>query len=305
MKTTTDMTPETVFYEGRKGAPLAVFVHGLGMDHKFWSAPSEASMLDGQYPLLALAPGLDSRAKTSFSDLREMGFGVLTWSQSQPVGPLAGAVVELSALIDKFAAHAKAGVILVGHSRGGLVARLYLESVGSDHVGPSCVKGLLTISAPHHGTSLAGWSSHLSPVASLLGNFMGGGSAHSEFKWMVDFFGSEGHSELAPGSTLFSRLRNIKPAGVRCVSVGATRPDLIHMAGHSPADLHAKWMEMMMPEELRDGMGDGLVSARSAVLPYGDEHRNFSANHLSVVFDPLVRAYAADFSRSFLGRTDG
>lgn len=293
----TDMPPETIFYEGRAGAPLAVFVHGLGMDHRFWSAPSEACMLDGQYPLLSLAPGLDARAKTSFSDLRETGFGVITWSQSQPVGPLAGAVDELAALIDRFAAHAKAGVILIGHSRGGLVARLYLESAAAVSVN---IKGLLTISAPHHGTSLAEWSSHLSPVASLLGNFMGGGSAHSEFKWMVDFFGSEGHSELAPGSPLFSRLRDVKREGVRCVSIGATRPDLIHMAGHSPADLHARWMQFMMPEELQDGMGDGLVSARSAVLPYGDEHRNFSANHLSVAFDPLVRAYVADFSRSFL-----
>jgi pimeloyl-ACP methyl ester carboxylesterase len=291
MTTTTGLPPETIFYAGRADAPLVVFVHGLGMDHRFWSAPSEAYMLGGRYPLLALAPGIDAGARTSFSDLRELGFGVLSWSQKQPVGPLAGAVEELAEIIDGFAGHAKAGVILIGHSRGGLVARLYLES------GPACVKGLLTIAAPHHGTALAGWSSYLAPVAALLGQFINDDTSHPEFKWLVDFFRSEGHQELAPGAPLFARLKNTKREGVRCVSIGATRPDLIRMWGRSPADLHAQWIEYMAPEELRDGLGDGLVSARSAVLPYGDEHLDFDANHLSVVFDPRVRARVADAVR--------
>ena len=49
----------------------------------------------------------------------------------------------------------------------------------------------------------------------------------------------------------------------------------------------------MVPEELREGQGDGLVSAASAVLPHADEHRDFHLNHVAMLFDKEVRAYVA------------
>ena len=47
----------------------------------------------------------------------------------------------------------------------------------------------------------------------------------------------------------------------------------------------------IIPKEMREGCGDGLVSAASSVLPNADEHLNFPVNHASVLFDKRVRDY--------------
>jgi len=42
--------------------------------------------------------------------------------------------------------------ILVGHSRGGLIARKYLEKAYNERI-----KMLITIGTPHHGSNIARW----------------------------------------------------------------------------------------------------------------------------------------------------
>jgi hypothetical protein len=42
---------------------------------------------------------------------------------------------------------------------------------------------------------------------------------------------------------------------------------------------------------MREGMGDGLVSAASSVLPDADEHLNAHVNHGSILFDKGVRRF--------------
>jgi hypothetical protein len=47
--------------------------------------------------------------------------------------------------------------------------------------------------------------------------------------------------------------------------------------------------ERIVPEEMREGYGDGLVSASSSMLPHADKHYNFHVNHAEILFDREVR----------------
>ena len=45
----------------------------------------------------------------------------------------------------------------------------------------------------------------------------------------------------------------------------------------------------LYPEELKQGRGDGLVSAESSKLPWTNEHHVFPFNHAEILFDEGVR----------------
>jgi pimeloyl-ACP methyl ester carboxylesterase len=276
------------FFEGYLDGPLFVFVHGMGMDMSIWSNPSAVKILGGLYPLRAVLHEPRQELNTLFSDFRALGFTVLTWSQSRPLGPLEIAVEELAFLIKEYTACAARNVILIGHSRGGLIARRYCEIIGG------APKGLITIASPHHGTTLAKWSVHFSPLASLVEKLLGseGGELRPAIKRILGFIGSAGIRELLPDSPLYSKLTNNGKKGVPRVSVGGTNPDLIKIGNVSVLELLSKIVpESAIPDEMKAGLGDGLVSAASSLLPYGDRHFNVHCNHVSLLFDREVRDF--------------
>ncbi len=280
------MKSDIRFSKGNKGKPLAVFIHGLGMDADFWAAPARARVLGGRYPLsLLLGSGIG--LETSYKDLIDLGFSVLTWSQSRPVGPAAAAEEELAAILRQYAEYAGEGLFFIGHSRGGLVARKYLEAHRDG------IRAVITLSTPHAGTSLAKWAVFLSPLASKISDFLknlDSKDTETAFQRILRFLGSRGLCELLPGSELYRGLKDEKVSGARYISMGGTDPDLLKsLALPIPRLLAGVVPEKMFPEELTDGLGDGLVSASSSVLPYGDEHRNFRRNHASIAFDREVR----------------
>jgi hypothetical protein len=90
-------------------------------------------------------------------------------------------------------------------------------------------------------------------------------------------------------------LSDTRLKGVGYISAGGTNPDLLRAVSVSlPGILSAVLPEIIIPEEMREGLGDGLVSASSSVLPDGDSHRNFHVNHGSVLCDPGVRKYVLE-----------
>jgi pimeloyl-ACP methyl ester carboxylesterase len=290
------MILEKTFYQGETDKPLLIFIHGMGMNARAWSDPAEARILGGRYPLTVLLRSGDEM-KTSFEDLRRIGFPVLSWTQSRPAGPIRIAVNELKGLMEEYRNHAKSGTVLVGHSRGGLIARKYLEDCAES------VRGLLTLSAPHLGTTIAGWAVSLSPITSALNQIAQGVSkkkVDSTFRRVLSFLCSSGLRELLPGSKFFLNLHDRKHQGMRCISVGGTNPDLLNAISVSLTELLSKMVpDRIIPEEMREGYGDGLVSAVSSVLPYGDEHRNFPVNHAAVLFNKEVRNYVIKSVESF------
>ncbi|MBI5641225.1 MAG: alpha/beta hydrolase [Nitrospirae bacterium] len=291
------MRPETIFIEGDKDRPLAVFIHGIGMNMKVWSNPREAKILGGKYPLSALLYGLNTELDTSFSELRRIGFSVLSWSQSRPVGPIDVAVRELQELMREYKGHADRGILFICHSRGGLIARKYLECADDN------IKGLITLATPHHGTTMARWAVYLSPLTIFLDELLKNFSkrdVESAASRILGFLNSSGLRELLPASAFYGNLKDKKKEGVRYVSVGGTNPDLLRAVSISLPELISRIIpDRIIPEEMRYGSGDGLVSAESSMLPYADEHLNFPDNHASILFDKKVTEYILDLAASF------
>jgi pimeloyl-ACP methyl ester carboxylesterase len=285
------MKLEMIFHQGEDRRPLAVFIHGMGMNMKTWSNPSEAKILGGKYPLRVLLYG-GNELVTSFEDLRGQGFSLLSWTQSRPVGPMYIAVEELEGLIRQHAASTGNGVLFICHSRGGLIARKYLEK----HQGTA--RGLITLATPHHGTSMARWPAYISPLTTLLYQFARGFSKSeidSAFQRILGFLSSSGLRELLPESKFYAELKDAKQEGVRYISIGGTNPDLLRPILPSIPDLLSRVVpERIIPGEMREGFGDGLVTAASSRLPYADEHRDFPVNHASILFDRSVRDYIAE-----------
>ena len=286
------MAPEVVFHEGERSKPLVVFIHGMGMNGRVWSEPSKARILGGKYPLSVLLGQCAGKPESSFADLRGRGYNVLSWSQSRPVGPVEAAVSELKELTEMYGGSAEKGIIFVCHSRGGLVARKYLESPDAP------VRGLITLATPHHGTSMAKWAAYLSPLTSAADRLLlgfGKREVDSALRRIVAFLGSSGLKELLPGSVFFTGLSDSKVTEARYASAGGTSPDLLRALSVSlPAIFSAVIPEVILPEEMREGSGDGLVSAASSVLPHADRHRDFHVNHGSILCDAGVRRYVLE-----------
>jgi pimeloyl-ACP methyl ester carboxylesterase len=282
---------EEIFFKGKKGLPLLVFIHGMGMNASAWADPAKARVLGGAYLLSALFRGSDAELLTSFQDLKALGYNILTWTQSRPAGPIHIAVSELRRLLKEYHMHAGDGIIFICHSRGGLIARKYLQEGGLS------AKALITLATPHRGTTMARWATFFQPFTAAIDTLLRGFSSKevdSAFRRVIAFLGSSGLQELLPGSGFYRDLNDRRSEGSVYISVGGTDPDLLSPVGFPIAEFMSRVVPgRMVPEELREGQGDGLVSAASAVLPHADEHRDFHLNHVAMLFDKEVRTYVA------------
>jgi pimeloyl-ACP methyl ester carboxylesterase len=272
------------YHKGSPEKPLVIFIHGLGMDGAFWADPANARILGGKYPLRILIPGFE--LKNSFDDLRSLGFSVLTWSQKRPAGE---AMIAFGELHEIAGAHSSGPVILIGHSRGGLLTRMFVEHKINN------ILAAITIGSPHHGSNIARWAEHLSPFASTLKRLLDTGSKEkkgSPIQKILAFLGSAGLKEMLPDSDFISALPKAAVKGIPTISIGGTDPSFIKIEGKTILGaLSGMLPNSMLPDELREGMGDGMVSATSSVWPEASEHRNYYAHHASLPFHEDVREY--------------
>lgn len=322
------MDNDTTLIKGDLRKPAVILIHGLGMDKRIWENPEEARILGGRFPintLLCKEPpaeishvrkhGKVSLGKapeklfTAFHDLKELGHTIVAYSQQRPSACIDVAVSELREIISRHEGYFKAGIVLIGHSRGGLVACKYLAS------GDKRIRGLVTLATPHKGSRMAQWAAYLSPLVSyinpLLPEAEKGTLAHTAKK-ISEFLLSRAVKELLPESPLFKTPGKVPLAGVHCLSIGGNDPTLfivyrtyqeeIWEHGESryisrseklfsiPELLEKIVPGKLFPEEMKKGLGDGLVTAESARLPYADEHFDFGVNHAGILFDAGVRA---------------
>jgi len=279
-------------YHGSIDKPAIVFIHGLGMDKNIWVNPSESCILGGMFPLKILLDKKNTaenveKIQTLFDDLRQRDYSVITWSQKTPAGPIDSAVKELHEIIIEAQKMTNAGIILIGHSRGGLIARKYLFKQDKS------IKGLITISTPHKGSSVAKIAKYLSPLVSMINPLVPNGDKGTlsfSIKRILNFLKSRALKELLPDSNFFRSIKDGPLNGVHYASVGGTKPTLFNLYNVSFPDIFEKVIpENLYPEEMRMGKGDGLVSAESSKIPWSHEHYNFAFNHAEILFDNGVR----------------
>ncbi|MBI5188069.1 MAG: alpha/beta fold hydrolase [Nitrospirae bacterium] len=281
------MNLDTVFHKGSVDKPAIIFVHGLGMDKSIWVNPSESRILGGRFPLKILLSKSPNTIQTLFDDLRFRGYPVITWSQERPAGPIDFSVAELKEIVRIATKMTKDGIVLIGHSRGGLIGRKYLLRKDRS------IRSLITISTPHKGSSIAKIANYLSPLISVIDPLFpygDKGTLSFTIRRVIDFLRSKALKELLPESHLFKSLKDGPLNWIYYISVGGTDPTLFSLYNFSiPEVLEKVVPKNLYPEEIKKGKGDGLVSAESSRIPWCNEHHNFGLNHAQILFDKGVR----------------
>lgn len=285
------MKLDVVSHNGSQDKPAIVFIHGLGMNKDIWIDPLNSRILGGQFPLKILLgkmfQGERPFPKTLYDDLRLKDHSVIAWSQKRPAGPIGPVIPELEEIVRIAERMTRSGIILVGHSRGGLIGRKFLSDKRMS------VKGLITISTPHKGSSVAGIAKYVTPLVSMLNPMVPEGDKGTvafSMKRIFDFLKSRALKELLPGSNFFKTLTDGPAAGIYYASVGGTNPTLFTFGHFSFPDAFEKVIpDKFYPEEMKKGKGDGLVSAESSEVPWGEEHHNFDRNHAEILFDECAR----------------
>ncbi len=285
------MALDIVSCAGKAEKPAVVFIHGLGMDKSIWVEPFDSRILGGMLPLTVLIGKTESAAprelRTLFHDLRERDFPVIAWSQRRVSGPIRSVIPELETVCRVAENMSRTGILLVGHSRGGLIARAFISR------NQSAVRGLVTIATPHKGSAVAKVASYLAPVASLITPLLSRAErrtfAHS-LKRIGDFLQSRALQELLPHSRFFETLRDEPLPGVSYVSAGGTDPHLFTFSFFSfPGALERIIPEEVFPDEMKQGKGDGLVSFESSKMPWAEAHFACECNHAQILFDESLR----------------
>ncbi len=181
--------------------------------------------------------------------LVQAGFPVFTYSQVPDLMvPLdKGPVAEFTKFMGTLQEHVLSDpayksrqVVIVGHSRGGLIGRAFLglPEVKADQSGrfPS-VRGLITLSSPHQGSHMAlmddkiiGFLNKIQKAVPTLPNDVGN-QVINTLKAKVDAYVGAHGDEIEPNSPLFRALEAQEPirAGVRCISAGGTSPRLMRI----------------------------------------------------------------------------
>lgn len=234
-------------------------------DHQ--RAPEELDLGEHSKPPLAKLPGIKTAyffsprmaSNTHGADgsddrswwhaLTQAGFPVFTYSQ---VGDLMvpfskGPVAEFREFMETLQrdvlgqpAYRSRQVVILGHSRGGLIGRAFLGEPGvkGDHTGRfPPVSGLITLSSPHQGSHMAlmddkiiDFLTKIQKVVPGLPNDVGNQVINTLKAKIDDYVGAHG-DEIEPQSPLFRALAAQEPIreGVRCISVGGTSPRLLRV----------------------------------------------------------------------------
>ncbi|MDH4099510.1 MAG: hypothetical protein OEV28_02905 [Nitrospirota bacterium] len=344
------MAPEFAIriHEGSGKGPVVVLVHGLAVSEKIWIEPENETLFAGLLPFRRLVADLsrppageDIQTGNAFSGgfafspsrwdgeekpagfwglLVAEGYTTVTWSQREPKGPIATAVEELvqvMKLVDERFPSRK--VALLCHSRGGLVARRFLETHPEER---AKIAAFIGMGVPHRGSRLASFGIVLSPLMALIRGVTeqfgknGGLSVQAE-----DFVArlkkglqSEGFLELIPESSFIKSLRGEKIPGIRYISIAGTTARYIKgyllRPGNEvsarelftlPDSLVEKMPAAMAPDEMVDGKGDGQVSVESTRLPWADEEYLLPVNHAEMVVDKEVQRIVFEVLREMKG----
>lgn len=305
---------DITLHKGKKDKPAVILIHGMGIDKNIWIDPLNTKIFAKSVPVRVFTatepkPCVSLREKkitigefpenikNLWTALKEEGFNLICWSQRRPVDPINIAVEELTEIMRKTKrSFPKTPIALVGHSRGGLIARKFM---GKKRPG---VKALITISTPHTGSSIARLGKYLNPFSRVLKGILPKdtrGTISRVIKDITDLLEGNALKELLPESEFFKNLRDLPQKGVNYVSFGGIEPRLftIYIWKRKnkkmcpkplltiPDSLLKIFPSFMIIDEITPGKGDGLVTAKSSLLPWASRHYNLHANHVSIIWD--------------------
>ncbi|MBI5417125.1 hypothetical protein HZA55_04150 [Candidatus Poribacteria bacterium] len=201
---------------------------------------------------------LELPPKSLWEFFKESGYNVVTWSQKEPNQSIEKALKELSSYVipaTKKIFNTK-DVILIGHGRGGLIARKYTELYQDKR---HDVSGIIMMGTPNYGTNISQFAKELSilfsslcifideeaPLSTIASTVLNGVPEQQEmnlalfdeaiekqallikniktfFNELRTFLTSEALTEMASTSELISKIKDKKESGVYYASICGT-----------------------------------------------------------------------------------
>ena len=313
-------------HRGHPEKPVAVFIHGLAMDKQFWLDPLETRAFAKNVPLRFLAAvkprpvasdrksrittgTIPKKVETIWSHVTAEDFNALCWSQRRPVGPISTAVEDLEEIMAVVKKHFKGlPSAFICHSRGGLIARKYLERKCPE------IKALITIASPHGGSSLSKISRYIEPLTKPVKAIVPKNSVSTVSKIahnLRDLVEGKALKELMPDSDFLQNLKDEPVTGRQYLSFGGMKPGLLRiyrwektldtMKANPVMTIPDSLLKFIppsaVPDEFRPGKGDFMVTAARAVLPWSSEHYNLQANHFTIAWNKKVIEKTMDVLR--------
>lgn len=335
-------------------APVVVLVHGTGGDVNDMADPAvhpgfnvervtEGTIRDrGWHPYpnvgwwsIGVDPPVPVQGWEPFLNAR--GIPTLNYSQDAARGALAESAAELRRLLEvleeqrtgnrhpAFAAVASRRIVLMGQSRGGVLARQVLVDlrVAGAAVLPR-ISTCICLHAPNQGSNLANvaiavdaaaleWRARIDslPVDAATKQAMFG-DVIAVLDLIHDQAGAPAFRDYAVGSPVLAALRAAEPVpGVEYFTFGGTRAVLLNVRGwaftadsalpqwHDPPFHWNTAYETLVPipplaalPELTPGIGDVLVTAASTRLPFS-VHRDNHLNHAESLWDTALKIQVA------------
>ena len=256
---------DEAWLESADGRPLVLCLHGLNGTHETF----------------------DGLRK----NLRSCGYrtAAISYEPHRPIAMLASEVSK------EVAAHLasssqKHGLVIVGHSMGGLIAREWTNNVALEN---EAISGLITIGTPHQGSA---WAT-LPPLMNLFAKGEFGVADVNDV--ILHTPSSPELRDIAPGSAFLEELNAREDrSDVRYTSViGIGSPmDATTMAKIQQAfrqlEGHDGFIRLIRPriepllsgfDELVDGRGDGIVAAESAAMGSTSDLVRVDLSHFELV----------------------
>lgn len=339
-------TSATVWVYERTSAPIAVLLHGNNGTATHMTEPHVSP--GWNYACHGDRPALVDRGKHGYpnsglwssgpdplldvtgweSALQVAGIGTAVYTQCDNAGLLGDPALELEAVIRHIVAqHPDAPLVLLAHSRGGLLARRFLMNVATDKPLLSRVAALITLHAPHQGTSLPRAADLLRPLMAELA--LTTPWLAPLLYWFNDVISADAYTELVVGSPFLNRLRaEEQQAGAPLVptyTFGGTSTLYTHVSAWEftpesalpqfaalwPPQVFFRWMTVRkdlltaLPDslalagtpEVTDGLGDGLVSEERSRLAGAVSHSANPLNHAEALWDAHLQQQVLDILR--------
>lgn len=343
---------EIHYHFGRLDKPVFILVHGHGVSKKSWITPLKMSIGNSTRDPLAFIRFTtkevqDAKAlkktlpqgnfffttvqraehrdelRSFWQILAEKGYSIFTWNQRYPNGSIRYGLEELEAIFRMVSSQPfTRDIIFLCHSRGGLLARTFFQSM------PPLiekVKGLIMLGTPNHGSMLATFAEKFSRfrilphffllarrffpsyfqdkrVVQELMNYIG--------RW-IDFLKSDAVSELKFNSPFIMSLKQgesvEKRLNIPYHHIVGTRSqyDKIYF---SPEDgdfiieipfMYEKIPDLLLPWELVEGKGDGLVAVYRARLGFEKSFEEKNVNHSELLVDREIQKRVLEIVESF------
>jgi len=263
--------------------------------------------------------------------LKSLGHTVINYSQDGPQSPVEAPLAQFERRIVPFLRNdvlsgqlAGKRVVVICHSRGGILARAYLHrnpGAGSEWIGR-----VITLCSPHQGTKAPGAKQRLADAAAVIGagTVLGANAPVADVVLKVaGVLGeSAGAEQLLPGDPLFAELAapaEVPDVQLRTIGGTSVRYARIYAYFFAPESYLPNWSDFpdirfdwtkvpieiplasplldalpnaLVDDEQDDGRGDGLVADSRARIS-GAPHESLPLNHVEALWDERLFARVA------------